>query len=68
MTNTTTPSEKALEVLVEGVADVKQLVRDQREIADSQHLTALRLDHLGDKLKHDVKLLKAEIKAASSEA
>ncbi len=62
MSHTTTPTEHALDLLVDSAADVKVLVAEQREIADMQHATAHQLDKLSSSLKRQVAVLQKEIK------
>ena len=56
--------EKALDLLVHNAEDVKNLAREQRDIADAQHATAHEIDRLGSKLKREAVALQAEIKSA----
>jgi hypothetical protein len=56
--------EKALDLLVHNAEDVKNLAREQRDIADAQHATAHEIDRLGSQLKREAVALQAEIRSA----
>jgi hypothetical protein len=66
MSHPATPTEQALDLLVDSAADVKVLVAEQRDIADKQHATAHQLDRLSASLKRQVSVLQREIKDSAA--